>query len=162
MFRISKLTDYGVVVLTHFARHPEELHNAREITEVTRITLPTVTKILKILARERLLISHRGTNGGYVLARGPETISMATIIEAIEGNLGLTECSRDDSHCALESSCVTRHNWRLISHIIYDALERITLAEMAQPLGESLLSAKILNPTAKTRSTPTAGSEAKS
>lgn len=161
MFRISKLTDYGIVVLAHLARHPEGLHNAREITEVTHITLPTVTKILKILAREQLLVSHRGTNGGYVLARDPKTITVVAIIEAIEGNLGLTECSRADSHCALESSCATRRNWRLISHIIYDALEKITLAEMAHPLGESLLSAKI-SPTGDSQSTATAGNEAKS
>lgn len=134
MFRISKLTDYAIIVMAYFARQSEDMsHNARDIAEQTHLALPTVTKILKILTREKLLISQRGINGGYSLACLPEKTSLATVIAAVEGNLGLTECAQADSQCVLESACTTRHNWRLISQLIYTALNDITLAEMAQP-----------------------------
>lgn len=150
MFRISKLTDYGTVVMTYLAKEPDQLHNARDITANTHIALPTVTKILKLLAREGLLISHRGANGGYSLAKPAEEISVLTIIEAIEGHLGLTECAHADSRCFLETTCATRRNWRLISNMVYSAMEKISLADMIKPLDESLLDLNILQPTATT------------
>ncbi len=120
--------------MTYLAQHPEGLHTARDITEHINLTLPTVTKILKIFARNELLISQRGANGGYILARSPKDIALAEIIQAVEGELGLTECSSEDCHCVLESTCSTRRNWRLISELIINALGSITLAEMATPL----------------------------
>lgn len=135
MFRISKLTDYGMVVMTHLAQRPKELHTARGLTEATHLALPTVTKILKIFARKELLTSQRGVHGGYHLAKSPDKITLAEIIQAIEGELGLTECSQSDSHCVLESTCRTRKNWSLISELILNALGNISLAEMASSLG---------------------------
>lgn len=132
MFRISKLTDYSTVVMSYLAREPDKTHNARDIMAHTSIALPTISKILKMLARAGLLRSHRGMNGGYSLALPPAQISIAQILAAMEGHLGLTECSTHNSHCSIESLCHIRNNWRSITHLVHDALTNITLADMAE------------------------------
>ena len=134
MFRISKLTDYGIVVMTYLAENQEGLYSAKDIAEATQLTLPTVTKLLKVLTREALLNSQRGVTGGYSLAKSPDQITVAAIIQAIEGNLGLTDCAAIDSQCTLEPVCHTRRTWRLISQVIHDALDSITLGQMATPM----------------------------
>lgn len=133
MFRISKLTDYGTMVMVYLAHHQHSVKTAKDITEETKIALPTVTKLLKILTRGKLLCSYRGMNGGYSLAKAPDQISIVNIVEAIEGTIGLTECSIQASHCYLEGKCITRHNWRFINQAIYQALYKINLADMAEP-----------------------------
>ncbi len=133
MIRMSKLTDYGIVLLTYFARHPEgSTHNARDLAAVAGLPVPTVGKILKMLAREALLVSRRGAKGGYSLARQPEEISVAEIISALEGPVGLTECSAGDSACGQEGWCPTRGNWNQINRVVLEALRGITLSEMTQ------------------------------
>ena len=92
MIRITKQTDYGIVLLTYLAGHTERLFNAPELAAETHLPLPMVSKILKVLTREGMLASHRGVKGGYSLARLPEEISMAEIIAALEGPIALTEC----------------------------------------------------------------------
>ena len=92
MIRITKQTDYGIVLLTHLAAHPDRHFNAPELAAEARLPLPMVSKILKLLAREGLLASHRGVKGGYSLARPAEEISMAEIIAALEGPIAITEC----------------------------------------------------------------------
>lgn len=133
MIRMSKLTDYGTVVMTYLARNPARVHNAAEIAAAVHLSLPTVSKILKILAREALLISHRGTKGGYSLARPPREITVAQIIDAIEGPIGLTECSSSPGLCEQETSCSVRPNWMKINQVVRQALSRMTLAEMIEP-----------------------------
>lgn len=131
MFRISKLTDYGTVVMTYLAQQPEQVRSASEIAGGTHVAMPTVSKILKALARAQLVVSHRGAKGGYALARPPRAISMAQIIAAMEGPFGLTECSSVPGVCAHESCCSVRPNWQRINQGIRTVLESVTLAEMA-------------------------------
>jgi len=134
MFKINKLTDYSTVVMSYLAEAPEAVHNANDICQHTHITLPTVSKILKMLAKANLLTSHRGAAGGYQLAKPPQNISIAEIVMAIEGEVGLTECSMDHSHCSIQDLCHIRGNWRLISHIVQQTLQNITLADLAKPM----------------------------
>lgn len=134
MLRLSKLTDYGTSVMTVLALNPEAVCNAVEIAEMTHVSAPTVSKILKSLAREKLVLSSRGAHGGYRLARTPEKISMAEIITALEGPIALTECAHSSSHCGIESRCGVRSNWQKINGAVRDALHGISLAEMASPL----------------------------
>lgn len=134
MLRISKLADYGTVVMTLVARRPEDTHSAAKIAARLGIGQPTVSKILKLLAQAGLVVAQRGVNGGYVLARGPERIALAEIIDAIEGiPLGLTECSSTPGLCSQEAGCLMRSNWQRISLAVRRALEGVTLAEMALP-----------------------------
>lgn len=134
MFKINRLTDYSTVVMSYLAMDPTKIHNANEINHHTHIAKPTVSKILKMLAKAGLLISHRGVNGGYQLAKSPQEISIGEIVLAIEGELGLTECSMHHSQCYLQASCHISGNWRLISHIIYQTLHHLTLADLAKPM----------------------------
>lgn len=130
MIRISKLADYGTVVMAYLARKPELSHNAKDIALATHIALPTVSKLLKALARAQLLTSQRGAKGGYLLAQTANAISLADIISALDGGVALTECSQGKGLCAVEHNCSIRRNWRNISSVISDVLEKIHLTEM--------------------------------
>ncbi|MGH8787233.1 MAG: SUF system Fe-S cluster assembly regulator [Cupriavidus necator] len=134
MLRLSKLTDYGTVIMTHLARNPGRIYSAAEVAAAIGVAVPTASKILKTLARHNLLQSLRGANGGYLLARSPEQISIAQVIDAMEGPAGMTECSVAAGLCAQEGLCAIRANWQSINRVIFSALNGVTLADMAQPV----------------------------
>jgi FeS assembly SUF system regulator len=131
VFHMSKLTDYGTVVMSALAQDPAVMLTAKELAAKTHVALPTVSKILKMLARAELVLSGRGAKGGYRLARQPGAISVADIIDAIEGPLAVTECSSAQGQCVQEAVCTVRVNWQRINDAIRHTLERISLAEMA-------------------------------
>lgn len=133
MLRISKLTDYGTVVLAHLADAEERLQSASEIATVTGLGAPTVSKLLKQLARAGLVASERGANGGYRLAKAPADISAAEIIDALEGPLAITECSGHESSCELEDVCSVGSSWQQINLQIRRALAGISLTELQKP-----------------------------
>jgi FeS assembly SUF system regulator len=135
LIRITKLTDYGIVLLSHIARMPEcKTRSVRDMAAETHLPLPTVSKLLKALTRNGLLISQRGVKGGYILARKPEEITVAQIISALDGPIAITDCSADPGgRCELERMCTVRNNWQRINVAIKDTLESLTLAEMARP-----------------------------
>lgn len=135
MLRISKLTDYSIVVLTDMARDAARVHNAAQLASEANIAPPTVSKILKGLARAGLLVSYRGASGGYRLARAPEHISVAAIIDAMEGPISLTECGEADGLCEQEPVCAVRGHWQWINRAIRVALESVTLADMTHSGG---------------------------
>lgn len=134
MLRLSKMTDYGTVVMTTLARHPERLRNAADLATETHIAGPTVSKVLKSLAHSGLVDSVRGAHGGYRLARPAREIPMAEIISTLEGPIAMTECAVHDGKCGIESDCDVRGNWQLINQAILGALENVTLADMVRPL----------------------------
>lgn len=139
MLRMSKLTDYGTVLLTYMAREPERLFSAQELAERTRLAPPTVAKLLKALGRAGLLDSQRGAHGGYTLARPPAEISAVDIIDAIEGPVALTECATGHSTCSIEAACAVGHNWQRINAGIRNALQAVTLAELTRPMAVPLV-----------------------
>ncbi|HET8551556.1 MAG TPA: SUF system Fe-S cluster assembly regulator [Gammaproteobacteria bacterium] len=134
MLRLSKLTDYGTVVLAHMAAQPKVMHTASDLAARTHLALPTVSKLLKLFARGGLVHSYRGAQGGYKLARKPEEITAVQIIDAVEGPVAITECSVRDGLCNLEPVCAIGHNWQRISLSIREALKTVTLAELAGPM----------------------------
>ncbi len=132
MFKLNRLTDYGVVVLTQLTRNPDDLRTAPQIAQDTGVPLPTVAKLLNALTHERLITSHRGAAGGYTLNRPAEAISVAEIVQALEGPIALTACVDGASGgCDVESLCPMRGNWDKVNKAIYDALSEVTLADMA-------------------------------
>jgi FeS assembly SUF system regulator len=135
MLRITKLTDYATVVLCALADAPGRVHSAAELAETARLELPTVSKVLKPLAHAGLVTGFRGASGGYKLARTPAQISLIEIVEAIEGKLGLTECSGEHSNCEHEPHCGTRGHWHKVNEVIAGALRGVSLAEMLSPEG---------------------------
>lgn len=134
MLRLSKMTDYGTVVMTTLARRPDTLRNAAELAAETHIAAPTVSKLLKALAHSGLVDSVRGAHGGYRLGRAAEDIPMSELISVLEGPIAMTECSVHDGKCGIESDCDVRGNWQLINRAILSALENVSLADMVRPL----------------------------
>lgn len=133
MLRITKQTDYGIVLLTALAAAPARLWAASELAAEVHLPLPIVSKILKLLARAGVLASHRGAKGGYQLAAPPEKLSVATVIDALEGPIAITECiDGTPGECDQEATCSQRANWQLINRAIRQALEHISLADMAR------------------------------
>ena len=133
MLRVTKLTDYATVVLTALSAAPEKVHSAAELAEQAGLEVTTVAKLLKPLAQAGLVSGFRGAHGGYRLARDARDISLIEIVEAMEGPLGMTECSVHEGSCGIESSCGVRANWRRINDVVIDALRGVTLADMLSP-----------------------------
>ncbi|MDP3705096.1 MAG: SUF system Fe-S cluster assembly regulator [Legionellaceae bacterium] len=133
MLRISKLADYGTVVMVYLAKHTTQLCNARDIASHTHLAMPTVSKLLKRLTAAGLLLSERGVHGGYRLQREARDITVADIIYALDDARGLTECSHQPNECSLQNVCHVQDNWRLISQAIDSALNSVSLDALAKP-----------------------------
>lgn len=134
MVRISRLTDYGIVLLSHMAATPDRAQSAAELALELQLPLPTVSKLLGMLSKAGLLASHRGARGGYSLAAEPDAVSIARVVEALEGPVALTMCSGDlPGDCEYESLCPLPGHWKKINGAIRDALEAISLADIGAP-----------------------------
>ena len=130
MLRISRLTDYGTLVLAHLPSDTAQLLSAADVAAATGINLPTVSKLLKLLGKANLVTSTRGSQGGYRLSRSASEISAADIIDALEGPVSITECSATDSHCDYESVCSVGGAWQRINVAIRRALDDINLHDL--------------------------------
>ena len=134
MIRLAKLTDYGIVLMSHMARSPETaLHSARDLSEHTAIPLPTVSKLLKLLSQGNLVQSQRGVRGGYSLIKAPANISISEVVQALEGPVAMTECGEklEPTACSIEHVCRVKPHWQTINLAIKTALQQLTLADMA-------------------------------
>ncbi|MCP5041455.1 MAG: SUF system Fe-S cluster assembly regulator [bacterium] len=135
MFRLSKITDYGILLLSYMAssESPSDrgvVHNARELAERVDLPLPVVSKILKSLAREGVIESRRGARGGYSLRPNAARMTVAQMIAVLEGPLAMTECAASTGLCLHEDTCSMRSPWRLINRVVKNALDEITLADL--------------------------------
>lgn len=131
MIKLNRLTDYAVVVLTHMGRDLDRVQTTARLAEDSAVPLPTVSKLMKQLARAGLVTSRRGAAGGYVLSRPAAEISVAEVITALEGPIALTACVEGAAdHCDVESLCAMRGNWNKVNRAIETALESLTLADM--------------------------------
>ena len=135
MIRLSKLADYGIVLASRIAAdRTGKVHAAKDLALATSIPLPTVSKVTKALAHAGLLVSHRGTDGGFTLARAATEITVAQLISALDGPIAMTDClGEDHGACGIESSCGVRGHWDRINQAVRAALESLTVAEMAKP-----------------------------
>lgn len=133
MLRVTRLTDYATVLLTVLAARPGDVLSAADLAAAAGLELPTVAKVLRPLAQANLVEGFRGAGGGYRLARDPAEISLVEVVEAMEGPLGMTECSLHEGTCGIEDSCGVRANWMRINDVVADALRAVSLAEMLAP-----------------------------
>ncbi|MDQ6964470.1 MAG: SUF system Fe-S cluster assembly regulator [Mariprofundales bacterium] len=132
MLRLSKLTDYGMLLMSQLASSTRPVWKATELAEATTVPAPTVSKLLQLLLQHNLLISQRGAHGGYSLSRSAATISVREVVDALEGEIALTECSGSHSQCAQQSRCSTRAGWMRINSAVGELLSSITLADLTQ------------------------------
>ncbi len=132
MLRLSRLTDYAVVVLSQMAKTTGTVVNAVDLADATALPQPTVAKVLKLLARRSVVESVRGAQGGYVLKRPADRVSVAEIISAIDGPVALTACVDEaDGDCSVEQLCPMRGRWDRLNTAVQAAFESVTLAEIA-------------------------------
>ena len=127
---LSKLADYGVIVATQLAAEPERQMNAATLAEQARLPRTTVAKLLKALAHGGLVTASRGAAGGYRLARPAAAISIAEVVAAIDGAIGLTQCSIHGPDCTRTEFCSTKPHWKRINDAVGTALAGMTLAYM--------------------------------
>lgn len=134
MIRLTNLADYAVVVMAAAAREPAARLSAARVAELTAIPAPTVAKLMGTLARAGLLSAARGVAGGFTLARDPQAISVAAIVEAVDGPIALTNCQAgDESLCTMEGHCAVRGHWAPINRAVRGALQAVSLADLLQP-----------------------------
>lgn len=134
MIRLNKLTDYAIVVMTTMAAPSGARYSAAQIAERTGVPVPTIAKLLKILAPAGLMVSTRGATGGYALARAPEDITIGDIITALDGPIAIASCVEGvEDSCSAESLCPMRGGWNKINKAINAALHSVTLADMMAP-----------------------------
>jgi FeS assembly SUF system regulator len=130
MLRITKIADYGFILLSHMAiQDQESLHNAKDLSETISIPLPTVSKVLKILTQGGILQSHQGSRGGYSLSRSASDITAVEIIEAIEGPVALTDCCTTDG---CDRDCLVSNSFKKVNETIISALQGLSLADMVK------------------------------
>lgn len=135
MLSLTRKTDYALVALTCLARLAPQKASARQISERFQVPLPMLMNILKDLMNRGLISSTRGVNGGYCLTRDPREITLADIIEALEGPVKLAMCCNDDDHdevleCDLHASCPTRGSIQKVHHLFRGFLEQVSLADL--------------------------------
>ena len=133
MIKLSKMTDYAVVILAEMAQGDGQLMTASGLSEKTGLPEPTVAKVLKLLARGGMVESSRGINGGYKLTKLPADISMASVITSLEGPVQLTSCVDGSEECCNHSvNCAMRGKWNPVNAAMQRALEDVTLAQMLE------------------------------
>ena len=133
MLRVSRLTDYATMLLTALARRPDSLQSATALAEQSRLETPTASKVLKQLGQAGLVESQRGATGGYRLSRPASAISLADVVTAIEGPIGMTECSVHAGECGHESHCGISSGWQRVSSAIESALTTVSVADLLAP-----------------------------
>jgi FeS assembly SUF system regulator len=130
MFKVNKMTDYATVILIDIAQS-KGVQSSQRIAAHTGIPLPTVSKLMKNLARAGLVASQRGAAGGYVLGRVPADITVADVIQAVEGPIALTACAdTSDEKCSIQTLCPVQGKWNRVNTAVRSALEEVTLADM--------------------------------
>ncbi len=138
MVILSKLADYGVIIATYLAAHPERQMTAAVLAQETSLPRATVAKVLKALAHGGIVAGARGAAGGYRLARDAQAISVADVVAAIDGTMGVTQCTIHDD-CKRSHFCATRPHWKRINDAVNTALSAVTLGDMANPFGPAPL-----------------------
>lgn len=139
MFRLTRLTDYAIALLTHMVSDDKAVWAASDLAARTRLPQPTVSKILKHLAKTGLLKALRGAAGGYQFPSSSRDISVLQVIEAMDGPISITDCSGSsrDSECLIRDFCAMGSRWNTINHTVRRALASVSLQDMvAKPLPE--------------------------
>ncbi len=133
MLKLTKKADYGLIAMRHLAEHSAQgAFSAKDIADAYSIPAEALAKILQKLAKQKLLLSLQGTNGGYVLARDPRSISALEVIRAIEGPVFITACSSDHTDCHTVERCTVKEPLRKVSRTIEEVLDRLTVWELTE------------------------------
>jgi FeS assembly SUF system regulator len=134
MIKLSKLSDYAIVVLSRLAGEQGEVLTTSLLSTETGIPEPTVSKVLKLLSKQKIVVSVRGANGGYAMERCPKEVTVTELITALEGPIALTTCL-DDTHkdCMIDTLCPLKGGWQKVNNAVKDALDKVMLSDLLIP-----------------------------
>lgn len=128
--QVSRMADYAVLVIHHMSQQPGALHNAADVATALNLGAPTVMKIMKQLTKGGILNSTRGVKGGYQLARATTCISVANVVEAIDGPICLTRCQHKNNTCQIKECCDLEGSWQLINDEVRATLQKICIHDL--------------------------------
>jgi len=156
VIRLTNLADYAVVLMCEMS-HADTRLSAHDLADTTRIPAPTVAKILNALGKAGLLVSHRGLKGGFALSKAANEITVADIVEAIDGPISLTHCAETGtSDCCYDDICQMRPRWQVINNAVRGALDDVKLSSLAGPADPSEIVARFENAAEKNKAKATA------
>ncbi|MDC0535474.1 SUF system Fe-S cluster assembly regulator [Francisellaceae bacterium] len=130
MLRISKLADYAVNVVVHFTEYPKQIFSATEISARTSLQLPTVRKVMKLLAKEEILKATRGLNGGYAFNGNIDKLSLANVIEAVDGPIAILDCIDSKEYSCNAPNCNLKPKWKVVNIAIRETLNNILIKNL--------------------------------
>lgn len=142
MLRISKLSDYALVIMTKLCQLPSKYVQVNDLATITKINKPTVAKLVKQLSKANLLESQRGANGGYKLLLQPQEITLAAIVTAIEGPTAVVACTTNPTSCNLANECQLQAPWQKINQAIINVLHDFTLCDLLPQTTPMILESK--------------------
>lgn len=133
MLRMTKLTDYSIVLLQCMAAQSTLYWSAAALAEATKLPQPTVSKLLKIMVKKGFLLSLRGAKGGYQLKIATHKITLFEIVAMLEGSMGLTACAFNGDLCQQAAFCRMRETWQMIEQLMVATIGRLTLEDFKDP-----------------------------
>lgn len=135
MIKLSKLSDYAIVVLSRLAAERGEVITTSMLSIETGIPEPTVSKVLKLLSKQKIVLSVRGANGGYKMERAPTDITVTELITALEGPIALTTCLEPaHNDCMIDALCPLKGGWSKVNMAVKSALDKVALADLLIPV----------------------------
>lgn len=132
MLKLTKKADYGLIALRHLASIPDATASTKDIADAYHLPVPLLAKVLQKLAKERILVSVAGTNGGYKLARDPRKITALEVVRAIDGPVILTHCFTEHGTCDQSDNCTVREPLRRVHEAILELLHKFTISDLAE------------------------------
>jgi FeS assembly SUF system regulator len=133
MLKITNLADYAVVLVCQISKSRSKLCNTVQLSKYTNIPLPTVSKIMGALTRQKIVTSIRGVKGGFKLTRGADEITLADIIEALDGPIGLTNCAIEgEENCSIGEGCKVKGRWNSVNSSIRNTLAGVSVNQFVE------------------------------
>ena len=135
MIKVSRMADYAILLVCKMSNDENKVYSSQELSIVTSLKITTISKILTKLTKANVTDSIRGVSGGYKLTMQAEDISVGNIIDIIDGKVALTICVEEgeNHNCNLVSLCPSQSNWQIINNTVREALNSVSIAEMANP-----------------------------
>ena len=146
MIKVSRMADYAILLVCKMSSVADKVYSAHELSIITALKITTISKILTKLTKANVTNSIRGVTGGYKLMMKAEDISIGDIIDIIDGQVALTVCEDKHHSCELESMCPSQGNWQVINNTVRNALNSVSIAEMANPFVANLQYKKSMKP----------------
>ena len=135
MIKVSRMADYAILLVCKMSNDENKVYSSQELSIITSLKITTISKILTKLTKANVTHSIRGVSGGYKLTMQAEDISVGNIIDIIDGKVALTICVEEgeNHNCNLVSLCPSQSNWQIINNTVREALNSVSIAEMANP-----------------------------